>query len=691
MMKTKILTTFVLIAFCWSCSEPGGFSDVDIDKDDIGRVEPTPADPPADEPEADHPRLILTKGQETALMKNVNADSRWLKLHNAILSECENILALDNQTYVKDSRGTTHSQCCETVRRVLFLSYAFRTTGDRRYLDKARQFVLNFCSLPSWNPYHFLDVAELTIAASFAYDWLYDALDEETRAIIANSIRDKALLVSETGGEGNPSYNLRWMDMTSNWSQVCHGSLAVGAIAIYDEEPTIAKRIIERSKTKMLIPMNAEYPPMGAYSQGIGYWGYGTALNAIFIDAMQTYFGEESVAIHKSVSGFMQTGRYYAELLTNTLNTFSFSDNSTDLVLPEQCIFWFYKETGDPQLLYYQAKLVDKFTNPATDYKNGKPYSSSLVTGSYARHLPLMMVWGAGTGVSVTADMDKGAAPTDLFYISEGLNPICTMRNGFDTNDIWLGFKVGNPSCDHGHMDVGEFLFEYGGARFGVDLGSDGYSSIGNLKIGSLFDMDANAIRWNKLMRYNNFSHSTLTINGMFQNLGRKSEFIKYSSDKNRMYAVGDLTPSYDSQLTSAIRAVALVDQSYIVVEDLLKAKPGTDADVVWNFTTKASAGYSFDPETNVIKLTGKNGAGKSMTVNMKIVFDSPEATPDAITVSRIPVSDEIKYPAAETAAANHFFIRISYRIKKGMTQRMKVYILPSDVAITTTTDNFID
>ena len=180
--------------------------------------------------------------------------------------------------------------------------------------------------------------------------------------------------------------------------------------------------------------------------------------------------------------------QYYSQLITNTLNTFAFSDNSTSLLLPEQCIFWFYAQTTDPTLLYYQTKLVDKFTDPATDYNNnGKPYSKQLVTGSYARHLPLMMVWGAGTSGTVTANLDLGTQPSSLYYIAEGKNPICVMRSGWDTTDWWVGFKAGNPSCPHGHMDVGCFLFEYGGARFAVDLGSDSYNKVSSHISTSLF------------------------------------------------------------------------------------------------------------------------------------------------------------------------------------------------------------
>ena len=631
-----------------------------------------------------HPYLLFDKGQEKVLQSNVRKDIRWTRVHSAILGECEEIIALPDQTYTLDSRKTMHSKATETVRRVMFLSYAYRMTSDERFLTKCLSEVRTFCALDSWNPYHFLDVAELSFAAAFAYDWLYDSLDPQMRSTIVASIRDKALLPSETGN----AYELRWMDMESNWCQVCHSSLAIAAIAIYNDEPEIAERIIERSKQKITIPMLAEYPPMGAYPEGIGYWGYGTALNAMFIDVMEHCRTPKEVASIKAIPGFMQTGQYFSQLITNTLNTFAFSDNSTDLLLPEQVIFWFYGQTKDPTLLYYQARLVDKFTNPTTDYKNGKPYSSKLVTGSYARHLPLMVLWGVGFGDMPVADMNDGVRPSSLYYKSEGKNPICVMRAGWETEDIWLGFKLGNPSCPHGHMDVGSFIFEYGGARFAVDLGSDSYTRVADAGLGgSLFNMDAGSIRWNKLLRYNNKSHNTLTINGQFQTLEAKSDFIDYSSEESRMFAVGDMTPSYAGQVASVKRGAALISKKYVVLEDLVTASEN-DAEVVWNMTTKAASGYSYDPSESVITLTGKNSDGAKKTIRLKVILENKDVSPDGISVSFTPLSDYLQ--PFETAAENHSFLRISYKIKSGGTQRMSVYMLPENVSIYTTTTKLI-
>lgn len=611
----------------------------------------------------EHPRLILPKSGEAALLSNIESDSRWSAIHNIILEESETLLSQEDITYELGVRKEMHLLGCETVKRVLFLAYSYRMTGDRRFLDRAARTAECICDLDSWNPYHFLDVAELTVAAAFAYDWLYEDLSPELRTRLCKSIRDKALETSITGGVGKKSYNLRWMDMTNNWSQICHGSLAIGAIAIYDEETELAEKILERSKEKMSIPLNAEYVPDGAYSQGIGYWGYGTALTAMYLDSMELFFGRESVAELEATPGFMQTGRFFCQLLTNSLGSFSYCDNSTGDNLPEQCIFWFYKKTGDPVLLHYQKQLVDIYTKPAQKDK--------LVASPYARHLPLMIVWGAGTGESLCADFDAARAPEDLFYIADGINPVCTMRSGWEKDDIWVGFKAGNPSAAHGHMDVGEFLLEWGGVKWSTDLGSDGYGAIARLKKGSLFKMDAGALRWNGLLRYNNFSHSTLAFDGRHQILETSSKMISHSDNPSLMYAAADITPAYSGQVESAIRTVSLKNGRTVIVEDRIKAPKGKDVAVCWNLTTMAD-GFKLDRKT--LTLTGSDENGLTRTMKLAVKSNC------SFDIERVAAKDELKYPGFEKDVNGVYFIRVKFNVKGGHLGKLRCSFSPVNI-----------
>ena len=43
---------------------------------------------------------------------------------------------------------------------------------------------------------------------------------------------------------------------------------------------------------------------------------------------------------------------------------------------------------------------------------------------------------------------------------------------------LFLGFKLGSPSVEHGHMDVGSFVFDSDGVRWAMDFGQQEYESL---------------------------------------------------------------------------------------------------------------------------------------------------------------------------------------------------------------------
>ena len=166
------------------------------------------------------------------------------------------------------------------------------------------------------------------------------------------------------------------------------------------------------------------------------------------------------------------------------------------------------------------------------------------------------------------------------------------------------------------------------------------------------------------------------------------SNFIDHSSDPNRMYATGDLTPNYKGQVQSFKRAVAMVEKRYCVVEDLVTANTGKDLSVVWNMVSRVNASsFSFNPATNTAKLIGKTAEGNSRTAYLKFVVENDDATPAGITMKHENIEVDTSY---ENAATNHYYIRAKYTIMAGQTQRIKCYILPEDENMSVSNDNFI-
>lgn len=62
------------------------------------------------------------------------------------------------------------------LKRIYYLSYVYRMTGDKKYAHRAEQEMLAVSRFTDWNPTHFLDVGEMVMALAIGYDWLYDSL-----------------------------------------------------------------------------------------------------------------------------------------------------------------------------------------------------------------------------------------------------------------------------------------------------------------------------------------------------------------------------------------------------------------------------------------------------------------------------------------------------------------------------------
>ena len=76
-------------------------------------------------------------------------------------------------------------------------------------------------SCASWNPAHFLDVAEMMHAVAIGYDWLYDApaalFPPESRSAIAAGLAARGL------GAAAKSWKNTEFTTVNNWNLVCNG------------------------------------------------------------------------------------------------------------------------------------------------------------------------------------------------------------------------------------------------------------------------------------------------------------------------------------------------------------------------------------------------------------------------------------------------------------------------------------
>lgn len=511
-----------------------------------------------------HPRILLFKNEEQAIQKNIAGDAIWAKMHQAILDESDRMIALPPLERIQIGRRLL-DKSREAIRRLFYLSYAFRMTQQEKYLQRAEKEMLTIAAFSDWNPTHFLDVAEMTLAMGIGYDWLFDQLSAASKATIKEAILKKGL---------EPSLDNRynsWLRAEHNWNQVCNAGMAYGAMAIYEDQPELAKTIINRGIESIQLAMK-DYGPNGAYPEGYGYWGYGTHFNVLFNSAVEKLFGKDFGLNEKP--GFLQTGGYLENMTGPSGNPFNYSDAGSRGGL-QPAMFWFAAKQKDPSLLWVErSRLLN--SDPKSHVGN--------------RLLPAIMIWSAGMGIN------NIKAPASTMWVGKGKVPVALMRTSWtDSNAIYVGFKGGSVSVNHAHMDIGSFVMEADGVRWAMDFGMQEYESLESKGI-QLFGRTQNAQRWT-VFRLTNLVHNTLTINNQHQRVTGSAPITGSSSTPNFMNAVADMSEVYNGALVKAERGIAIVDKKYVVVRDEIEARD-TVTTIRWTLLTPAD-----------VKITGSNKA----------------------------------------------------------------------------------
>ena len=560
-----------------------------------------------------HPRILLFEGEEKAILEQVETDETWGKIHSIIMDESENLLQQEPLERIQIGRRLL-STSREYLRRVLYLSYAYRMTDDERFSTHAERHLLKAAGFSDWNPTHFLDVAEMTMALAIGYDWLYDELPETSKQIIKEAIVKKGL---------EPSYNedYNWfLQAEHNWNQVCNAGMTFGALAIREDHPGLADSVIDRAFETIPLAMH-DYRPDGAYPEGYGYWGYGTSFNVVFLSAVEKALGSDRGL---SVSpGFLKTAGFLQHMLAPSNVCYNWGDCGARGNL-NPAMFWFAAKNNDPSLLWSERKFLE-----TDDFSR------------FARNqfLPVLMIWGKDI------PLDQIQAPASRIWMGQGKNPICLMRTSWtDPGAMYLGFKAGSPSVNHAHMDVGSFMMEADGIRWVSDFGSQNYESLESKGM-SIFGRTQDAQRWT-IFRLNNYAHSTLTINDELQKVEGYAKIERHSEQENFMFAVSDISSLYNGLLKKAVRGAGIKDGKYIVVRDEVETndKP---AKVRWNLVTpadvelgKKGAILTKDGETLYLKVQGPDN------IKMRTWSTAPTNDYDAENPGTIMVGFECNLPA---------------------------------------------
>jgi hypothetical protein len=424
----------------------------------------------------------------------------------------------------------------------------------------------------------------MSLALAIAYDWMYDQLSSKERKMIRQAIVDKAFIPARKTGIYNPEST----SSTSNWNQVCNAGLVCAAIVLYDKEKDICTEVIERAIPSNARAMEHIYSPDGAYPEGYTYWHYGTDFNIIMLAALEHAFGH--TAGLAQTPGFMRTAGHMLFMAGATKSCYSYFDCLKGEAA-RMGMWYFADKLSDPSLLTNELRLMKTIKYP------GKQ--------ECIRILPLIPCVTKNLKLS-SYDVPK---PQKKLWHGNGRNPVVLAHTDwtFSETDKYLGFKGGQASQSHGHMDAGSFTYDAYGVRWSDDLGLETYTRIENYgkSVGrNPWNIKSQeSLRW-EVYRYNNHSHSTLTVNHANHNIYGFAPILEVYDSLGVLGGKVDLTAALAPEVESAVRTIKLVDEEVLYIIDEITAPHDKDSHVEWRMMTKTDV--TVEDGFEVLEKSGK-------------------------------------------------------------------------------------
>lgn len=561
-----------------------------------------------------HPRIMAPQYQWDCMPEKISKDAYLTVWNDTIFNNATAFFNMSPTNYSVDG-GLAGSGILDPARelqlRIKTWAYAYKMSNDTKWLDRTWtelqvaagndtthgnwnvQAVDSTASRDdTWNPSHFLDLAEVTAAFAIAYDWLYDAWKPEQRSAIMWSIITLGL---SHGVEAyaNPVQVGWFLKTNGNWNCVCNSGLLLGSLAVATEDPTgtssqLIPQIIQNMKDNC---MQGAYSD-GTWSETANYWYFGTGGQSRAMSALITATGNDQ-GLMASNAGFQKTGMFHM-YVGGQAGLFAYGDHGPNKFSTNANGMFLWGSQGqDPVYALYQRDRAD-----AAD--------------------PLSMFW---YDTSVKGAFWNGLA-LDQFFNND-LGSWGSMRSSWsDFTGTYIGIKSSNATGHqtHGDLDAGDFVIDALGTRWAGEYGSANYLSTDYFS-----NETAQSARW-EYFRKGTQGQNTLVINNQNQqpschpvnemdSTGVKQDgnvdFVPATTDV--AYFKTDMSSCYGQSTNGVVRGIRFLNgRRQILVQDEI-ASSSSITSVEWRVQTNGTVTLSDDKKTatlTISKVTDPNAWG---------------------------------------------------------------------------------
>lgn len=501
-----------------------------------------------------HPYLLFDKRAAARICQRAKRSPRLLARLEASLHESSPALAEQGQrTRIKrQARRLIHTS---------FLALLDKKNTKQAALHETRVGLLRFTAAKSWKIRpaikSFLDCAEIAVAVSLSYDWLYEEFSPEERRIL------EAALLRHVLEPALAAYSDRfavWPKRRDNCTLVSNCGILFASLAVLQRYPEIALPLIRTIFRSSWVIFEA-LAPDGAWPEGPSYWSLAMRYAGLMVAALESTLGQSFGLADRP--GLAQTGDFALHTVGPFGAAFNFADS--ELTVDTSPLIWFahrYRRRMD-------ALLVDSYDG---------------------WFLPFTAIWARRPGGRTPPQ-----PPTGKIFHSGDL--VCfrnTWSQAPTARPVYLAIKGGNVRGRksgqrtraedvplHAQADAGSFIIDGARQRWIMDLGPDDYDLPGYFDHGT---DDWPGPRW-QYYRTGTAGHNTLVIDGCNQIPSARVPITDVCVDGPCKRAVIDLSAAYGIAAGSIRRGAALIGR-HVLIQD--EVGPEVAGRIVWTVHTSA-------------------------------------------------------------------------------------------------------
>lgn len=403
--------------------------------------------------------------------------------------------------------------------RMTTLALAYSLTGERRYAQQAKEYLLALAGWDKWHEYdkatNNLSLPHFTIGAAVTYDEIEHLLSDEERAQVRAAILDLGL---------RPMSYWFGRRLDHNITVLMNVGMVVGYLAIGDELPYLDKYFVTPlADLRWYLAQREE----GTTTEGLLYTSY--AMNYLLTVAAQIRRATGNDELLQSP--------FIASTLPELFLYFRGSQGGLANLSDAR------HEDGSASIM---AHLVSEHAHPI----------AAWLIHRYHRDNRNMLLY-LTRDVAVASPTDLGLPPSKVFA------PMgwAALRSGWGDDDTLLAFTASASAVGHNHFDQNHFILNVGGEWLLTDPGYQNYSP-------GAENFFTNAT----------LGHNALLVNGQGQEVKGQARIVDAFLAPGFAAVAGDATGGYAGRLQRWVRTVVFVKPWYLLLVDEIVPNESGDA-----------------------------------------------------------------------------------------------------------------